>query len=327
MTIEITGHTRLCGIFGDPVEHSRSPRLHSTAFKMADADYRYLAFRIEEKDLARAIEAARLFNMRGFNLTMPHKIAVIPFLDRLDPAVDLIGAVNTVVNEDGELVGYNTDGYGFVKTFAVHGHPVAGKKMTQMGIGGAGTAVAAQSALDGAREIAVFSPGNGKSWKRAGEEVALIAEKTGCNITLHDANDYDDLRAEIASSDLLANMTPLGMGALEGKSPIPDACFLHEGLVVQDAIYAPPRDGAPENGQGSRSRSHQRPRNALLPRCALLRAVDRQRNAPVTRRGSRPVRSSRIQYATSVRRRTPSLASVYSHRGYFPPPAIRSHRS
>lgn len=70
--------------------------------------------------------------------------------------------------------------------------------------------------------------------------MALIAEKTGCNITLHDANDYDDLRAEIASSDLLANMTPLGMGALEGKSPIPDASFLHEGLVVQDAIYAPP---------------------------------------------------------------------------------------
>lgn len=240
MTIEITGHTRLCGIFGDPVEHSRSPRLHSTAFKMADADYRYLAFRIEEKDLGRAIESARLFNMRGFNLTMPHKIAVIPFLDRLDPAVDLIGAVNTVVNEDGELVGYNTDGYGFMKTFAVHGHPVAGKKMTQMGIGGAGTAVAAQAALDGAREIAVFSPGDGKSWERAGKEVALIAEKTGCSISLHDANDYDDLRAEIASSDLLANMTPLGMGALEGKSPIPDASFLHEGLVVQDAIYAPP---------------------------------------------------------------------------------------
>lgn len=240
MTIEITGHTRLCGIFGDPVEHSRSPRLHSTAFKMADADYRYLAFRIEEKDLGRAIESARLFNMRGFNLTMPHKIAVIPFLDRLDPAVDLIGAVNTVVNEDGELIGYNTDGYGFMKTFAVHGHPVAGKKMTQMGIGGAGTAVAAQAALDGAREIAVFSPGDGKSWERAGKEVALIAEKTGCSISLHDANDYDDLRAEIASSDLLANMTPLGMGALEGKSPIPDASFLHEGLVVQDAIYAPP---------------------------------------------------------------------------------------
>lgn len=239
MSVEISGHTRLCCLFGDPVEHSLSPRLHNLGFQVMDLDYRYLAFRVEEQDIGRAIDAARLMNIRGFNLTMPDKIAVIPYLDKLDPAAETIGAVNTVINENGTLIGYNTDGYGAMMSFEKAGCTIAGKKLIQMGMGGAGTAVAAQAALDGAREISVFSPSTGKSWHRAGNEVVKIRERTGCNINLYDSNDLDLLRTEIATSDLFMNTTPIGMGKLEGKSPVPDPSYLHEGLVVQDAIYQP----------------------------------------------------------------------------------------
>ena len=198
-----------------------------------------MAFRVPGEDMKQATDAIRLLNMHGCNLTMPNKIAVIPFLDKLDPIAEMVGAVNTIVNEDGVLTGYSTDGYGFMKSFEEHGVDAKGKKMVLMGMGGAGTPIAAQAALDGVGEIVVFSPSTGKSWDRVAEEVALVAEKTGCKISRHDANDLDDLRAQLADADLLANATPIGMGKLEGQSPIPDASFLHPGLVIQDAIYQP----------------------------------------------------------------------------------------
>lgn len=239
MTQDINGATRLICLFGDPVAHSKSPHLHNRAFERAGLNYAYMAFRVPGEDMKQATDAIRLLNMRGCNLTMPNKIAVIPFLDKLDPIAEMLGAVNTIVNEDGVLTGYSTDGYGFMKSFEEHGVDAKGKKMVLMGMGGAGTPIAAQAALDGVGEIVVFSPSTGKSWERVAEEVALVAEKTGCKISRHDANDLDDLRAQLADADLLANATPIGMGKLEGRSPIPDASFLHPGLVIQDAIYQP----------------------------------------------------------------------------------------
>ena len=239
MTQDINGATRLICLFGDPVAHSKSPHLHNRSFERAGLNYAYMAFRVPGEDMKQATDAIRLLNMRGCNLTMPNKIAVIPFLDKLDPAAEIVGAVNTIVNEDGVLTGYITDGYGFMKSFAEHGVEVKGKKMVQMGMGGAGTAIAAQAALDGVGEIVMFSPSTGKSWERVGIEVALIAEKTGAKISRHDANDLDDLRAQLADAELLANATPIGMGKLEGQSPIPDATYLHPDLAIQDAIYQP----------------------------------------------------------------------------------------
>lgn len=239
MTQEINGATRLCCLFGDPVEHSRSPKLHNKAFKMAELNLRYVCFRTGGDEVEAAMNSLRQLNMVGCSLTMPLKIAVLPYLDEIDQAAKLVGAVNTVKNENGVLTGYNTDGYGFMKAFADRNIDVRGKKMVQMGMGGAGTAVAAQAAIDGMAEIAVFSPSTGKSWQRVTDEVAVIANGTDCNITLHDSNDLDDLRAQLANADILANATPLGMGKLEGQSPIPDASFLHKGLFIQDCIYSP----------------------------------------------------------------------------------------
>lgn len=239
MALDISGHTRLCCIFGDPVKHSRSPRLHNKAFDLTGLDYCYMAFTANDTTIEQAMDTVRFLDMRGCNLTMPNKIAVIPYLDKIDPAAEIIGAVNTILNEDGFLTGYNTDGYGFMQAFRDHGVDVKGKKMTLLGMGGAGTAVAVQAAFDGVREISVFSPGNGKSWNRVTGEVAKIAEATGVSIALYDTNDHDRLRAEIADSELLANCSPIGMGKLADQSPVPDSSFLHKDLIVQDAIYEP----------------------------------------------------------------------------------------
>ena len=139
MTQDINGATRLICLFGDPVAHSKSPHLHNRAFERACLNYAYMAFRVPGEDMKQATDAIRLLNMRGCNLTMPNKIAVIPFLDKLDPIAEMVGAVNTIVNEDGVLTGYSTDGYGFMKSFEEHGVDAKGKKMVLMGMGGAGT--------------------------------------------------------------------------------------------------------------------------------------------------------------------------------------------
>ena len=101
MTQDINGATRLICLFGDPVAHSKSPHLHNRAFERAGLNYAYMAFRVPGEDMKQATDAIRLLNMRGCNLTMPNKIAVIPFLDKLDPIAEMVGAVNTIVNEDG----------------------------------------------------------------------------------------------------------------------------------------------------------------------------------------------------------------------------------
>lgn len=152
----ISGSTRMCCLFGDPVEHSKSPMLHNTAFEKTGLNYAYLAFDIKAENIKDAVEAARALNFAGFNLTMPHKITVMDYLDKLDPAAELIKTVNTVRNDNGVLTGFNTDGYGMMKAFREHGATIEGKKMVLMGIGGAGTSVAVQGALDGLHELVVF---------------------------------------------------------------------------------------------------------------------------------------------------------------------------
>ena len=239
MTQDINGATRLICLFGDPVAHSKSPHLHNRAFERAGLNYAYMAFRVPGEDMKQATDAIRLLNMRGCNLTMPNKIAVIPFLDKLDPIAEMVGAVNTIVNEDGVLTGYSTDGYGFMKSFEEHGVDAKGKKMVLMGMGGAGTPIAAQAALDGVGEIVVFSPSTGKSWDRVAEEVALVAEKTGCKIS---------------------------------RRAVPHPrCIVPASRPGNPRRYLPAsRNRATENGQRSRLHHHQRRRNAVLPGCPRL---------------------------------------------------------
>ena len=138
---EISGKTKICALIGDPIEHTMSPAMHNAAFKELGIDYVYLPFRVEREKLGKAIEGMRALNIRGLNVTIPHKVATIPFLDRLDPLVQNVGAVNTIVNDDGVLTGYNTDATGALQTLLEAGIEPEGKNIVILGAGGASRAI------------------------------------------------------------------------------------------------------------------------------------------------------------------------------------------
>lgn len=231
----ITGKTALLGLFGSPVEHSVSPVMHNTAFETLGLDFAYLAFEIGTDDAGKAIEALRTFRMRGANVTMPLKAAVVPYLDKLTPAAKLIGTVNTIVNDNGVLTGHITDGEGYMMSVRDAGLDPAGKKMTLAGAGGAAKAICVQAALDGVKELSVFNRDREKAEKLA----ELINRNTECRARAFGLDEREALRRELAESCLFANATRVGMAQMEGQSVIPETDFFHSGLAVTDAIYEP----------------------------------------------------------------------------------------
>ena len=157
MEKRISGHTGLLALIGSPVGHSGSPAMYNYSFEKLGLDYAYVAFDIKEDKVKDAIAAMKTFNMRGCNVTMPDKVEAAKYMDELSPAAQIIGAVNTIVNDNGKLTGYITDGEGFVHNLRDHGIEIKGRKITVAGGGGAATAIQVQCALDGAREISIFN--------------------------------------------------------------------------------------------------------------------------------------------------------------------------
>ncbi|MDI6815354.1 MAG: shikimate dehydrogenase, partial [Dehalococcoidales bacterium] len=139
--LKISGETRCCGVIGDPVEHTISPVMHNAAFRKLGLDYVYLPFRVRKEELGEAIKGMRALNIRGLNVTIPHKVAVIQFLDELDALADKIGAVNTIVNDEGILKGYNTDATGFLQALLERGTELEGKEVVILGARGAARAI------------------------------------------------------------------------------------------------------------------------------------------------------------------------------------------
>ena len=237
--MNITGKTRLLGLIGTPVDHSKSPAMYNYCFEKYGLDCVYLAFDVDLEHTADAIQAIRTFNLRGANVTMPLKSAVVPYLDELSPAARAIGVVNTIVNDDGRLTGYCTDGPGYTGDLRRHGIEVAAKKITLLGAGSAGRALAIQAALDGARELAVFNRKD-SFWDVAEEKLEVIRQEAPeCVIRLYDLEDADTLRREIADSDILTNATSVGMIPMDDASPVPDVTMLPPDLIVTDIIYNP----------------------------------------------------------------------------------------
>lgn len=235
---EITGHTRLTGLLGSPVSHSISPMMHNESFKQLNLDYVYLAFDVGTDTLKTAVDGLCALNVRGFNITMPDKNLMATLCDKLSPAAEISGAVNTVVNDNGILTGYTTDGIGYMRAASDAGHNIIGKKMTLLGAGGAATSVLVQAALDGVSEISVFSIRDA-FWERAEKTVAMLNERTSCKVTLYDFSDETILRREIADSAILTNGTSVGMAPNADKSIITDASMFHKDLIVSDVIYNP----------------------------------------------------------------------------------------
>ncbi len=214
--------TRLCGIIGNPVEHSLSPAMHNAAFERLGLNFAYLAFRVT--DVEGAIRGVRALGLRGLSVTVPHKVAVIPCLDEIDPVARNIGAVNTVVNDDGRLKGYNTDWTGFVRSLETH-LPVRGRRAVLLGAGGAARAIAFGLRERGAH-LTVLN--------RA-EEISMaaaLAADLGCP--------YGDLgRVEaIDGADVVINATSVGMAPLEDLTVV-DPARLRPDQVVYDIVYNP----------------------------------------------------------------------------------------
>ena len=238
MAERITGHTELIGLMAYPIRHSSSPAMHNEAFATLGLDYAYLAFEVDNDTLEDAIKGLRALKMVGSNISMPNKTVVGQYLDDLSPAAQMCGAVNTIVNDNGKLIGHITDGIGYMQSLKDNNIDVIGKKMTIAGAGGAAKAIEVQAALDGVKEISIFNIKD-KFWEAAEKTVDTIRSKTDCIVNLYDLDDKEKLREEIADSYLFAQATGVGMKPLEGQSVIPDKSFFRPDLIVTDTIYAP----------------------------------------------------------------------------------------
>ena len=226
---EINGHTKLTGLLGSPVAHSKSPLMHNEAFKELGLNYVYLCFDVPENNLKIAYEGLKKLNVAGFNCTMPDKTLICELVDELSPAASMIGAVNTVVNKDGRFIGHNTDGIGYMQSVKDAGFDIIGDTMTLLGAGGAASSIFVQAALSI----------KDRFWEKAEKMVDAVNSKTDCNAKLIELGNDDVLGESIEKSQILTNATSVGMAPNVDSCIIPDKKMLREDLIVSDVIYNP----------------------------------------------------------------------------------------
>ena len=231
--MKIDGYTRLAAVVANPIKHSISPFIHNSAFEATNTNGVYLAWEVDAAELAETVANIRRYQMYGINLSMPYKEQVIPYLDQLSEEACLIGAVNTVVNREGTLIGYNTDGKGFFKSLP--SFKISRKRLVLLGAGGAAKAILAQAILDGVSQISIFV--RSSSMEKTRPYLEKIQNATGFRVDLFALEDVQDLQDSITQADLLVNATSVGM---DGSSqPIPTSIVLPEKLLVADVIYQP----------------------------------------------------------------------------------------
>ena len=231
--MKIDGYTRLAAVVANPIKHSISPFIHNSAFEATNTNGVYLAWEVDAAELAETVANIRRYQMYGINISMPYKEQVIPYLDQLSEEACLIGAVNTVVNREGTLIGYNTDGKGFFKSLP--SFKISRKRLVLLGAGGAAKAILAQAILDGVSQISVFV--RSSSMEKTRPYLEKIQNATGFRVDLFALEDRQDLQDSITHADLLVNATSVGM---DGTSqPIPSSIVLPDKLLVADVIYQP----------------------------------------------------------------------------------------
>ena len=235
---KITGHTGLTCLLGSPVAHSISPAMHNESFRYHGLDYVYLAFDVAPERFEQAVDGLTVMNARGWNCTMPHKRLMYERADILSEEAQLIGAVNTVVQENGVLTGYNTDGKGYMTAVKDAGYDIIGQKMTLLGAGGASASIVAQAALDGVTEIDLIAR-KGRSWDAIQEVVDRVNSRTSCKVCMYELQDEQQMKKSIQESRILVNGSSVGMSPHEDGCLVPDAGYFHPELIVSDVIYNP----------------------------------------------------------------------------------------
>lgn len=227
-----SGKTKNLGIFGYPVAHSFSPSMQNAALQAANLDYAYIAMPIAPENLSAAVMGLRAMNFRGVNVTIPHKQAIMQHLDEINEDARIIGAVNTVVNDNGHLTGYNTDVIGFIDAMKDKGFSPAGKNAVMLGAGGA-----ARSIIWGLIKEKVNSITIGVRNVPKVQPLADYFQKY-IPITLLDWND-DTFKDKLRSADLLINATPLGMAPNINAAPPVDWDCVPPSALAYDIIYTP----------------------------------------------------------------------------------------
>ena len=224
--------TKVLCVIGYPIEHSMSPLMHNAAIRELKLDYIYLAFNIHPTNLNLAVKGFRTFDIKGINVTLPFKQKIMKYLDDIDPIAQKIGAVNAIKNNDGNLIGRNTDAEGVMKTFLDAGYSISGKNILLLGAGGTARAIAYIMAKE-ANKIVIAN----RTEKRA-KKLANELKKYFNTIIEGKNNSASVLKEESKKTDILINTTPVGMYPNVQLSPI-HAEFLHEDLIVYDVVYNP----------------------------------------------------------------------------------------
>lgn len=231
---DISGKTKVCALIGDPIEHTMSPAMHNAAFNELGLDYVYVAFGVKPEELAGAINGMKSLGMPGWNVTIPHKVNVIPLLDKLDPLAEKIGAVNTVVNDNGILTGHNTDATGFLQAMLEKGVEPEGKNIAIMGAGGAARAVSFILADRGAYPV-ILNRIEELDW--AENLAAMISKEFDIDVPAMELT-KENLGKVLDDAGILVNATSVGMSPNDDVSPAP-AELLKADLTVYDVIYNP----------------------------------------------------------------------------------------
>jgi len=227
----INGQTKVVGIIGDPVKHSLSPQMHNVAFKHLNLDFVYIPFHVKPESVGKAIKGMRALAMVGLNVTVPHKIEVMKYLDEVSPDAKAIGAVNTIFFKDNKCIGDNTDGRGFIRALIEdEGIIIAGKSVVILGAGGSARAIGHSLIKDGVGRLIFCNRTVSKAESIAGSFQSMGISVAGMGII--------DSRDEIAQADMIINTTSIGMK--QGDPLLINPEWIRKRQIVYDIIYSPP---------------------------------------------------------------------------------------
>jgi len=243
------GPPRLAAVIGWPVGHSISPAMHNAAFRALGLHWHYLALPVDPRDLSVAVAGLRALGFAGFNVTIPHKIAMLPLMDELSEDAVAIGAVNTVVIRDGRLTGHNTDAYGFLTTLEASGFAPAGRQALVLGAGGAARAVVYALARAGT-VVRLWN----RTPERASRLVADLAPHLAGASVAALPGDGAALAGALSKADLVVNATSVGMKGGPAGSPLPAGLLLRPDMTVFDLVYTPPLTPLLRQARAARAR-------------------------------------------------------------------------
>ncbi len=230
--MNVSGKTRICGIIGNPIEHTLSPIMHNAAFKELDLDFIYVAFKVEKECLREAMEGIRALGIHGLNVTIPYKEKIIPFLDEISPEAKIIGSVNTILNQSNKLIGYNTDGIGAVKALEDNKVELIQKNVILLGAGGAAKSIAFHFSQK-AKKIMILN----RTLDRGKKLAESLRSRSNADVCW-DQLSREAIRNHLKKADILINATSVGMNP-ESDVTLVDPNWLNPEIFIFDIVYGP----------------------------------------------------------------------------------------